>query len=183
MSRVSVHSSTKGKGKGTWCSTPYPDHNQPSWTDGSSSSVTWKLVPDNKVRRQKKSTKHAGQIHSSTPRSISNHLGGQWPLEHSSSRLCCKGLSIPEQASLSKIIGESPKIKTCHGPSLKFNLPRSLAMHLSRADYFLGSRDTDWHLPLLIILREEGTKNQRQRNNISTSPSASMEKESLEKRI
>ena len=30
VSRVSVHSSTKGKGKGTWCSTPYLDHNQPS---------------------------------------------------------------------------------------------------------------------------------------------------------
>ena len=37
-------------------------------------------------------------------------------------------------------------------------------LHLSRADYFLGSRDADWHLPLLVTLREEGTKNYRQRS-------------------
>ena len=37
-------------------------------------------------------------------------------------------------------------------------------LHLDRADYFLGSRDSDWHLPLLKTLREEGTKNLRQRS-------------------
>merc|ERR1712026_610382 len=31
-------------------------------------------------------------------------------------------------------------------------------LHLERAHYFLGSRDSDWHLPLLITLREEGFK-------------------------
>ena len=37
-------------------------------------------------------------------------------------------------------------------------------LHLDRANYFLGSRDSDWHLPLLITLREEGLKNYRQRS-------------------
>ena len=37
-------------------------------------------------------------------------------------------------------------------------------LHLERAHYFLGSRDSDWHLPLLVTLREEGLKNYRQRS-------------------
>ena len=37
-------------------------------------------------------------------------------------------------------------------------------LHLDRAHYFLGSRDSDWHLPLLVTIREEGLKNQRQRS-------------------
>ena len=38
-------------------------------------------------------------------------------------------------------------------------------LHLDRANYFVGSRDTDWHLPLLVTLREEATNNQRQRTS------------------
>merc|ERR1712026_657617 len=37
-------------------------------------------------------------------------------------------------------------------------------LHLERAHYFLGSRDSDWHLPLLVTIREEGLKNYRQRS-------------------
>ena len=37
-------------------------------------------------------------------------------------------------------------------------------LHLERANFFIGSRDNDWHLPLLVTMREEATKNWRQRS-------------------
>ena len=37
-------------------------------------------------------------------------------------------------------------------------------LHLERAHFFLGSVDSDYHCPLLVTMREEATKNWRQRS-------------------
>ena len=44
-------------------------------------------------------------------------------------------------------------------------------LHLDRASFFIGSRDNDWHLPLLVTMREEPNKNETKVSNRMENPS------------